>query len=64
MRYLIYCVDVPTPTKCDSMGEAINAACKLIRSGTVVLQIKGTDGFVMERGDIAFECLRRTEDGR
>jgi hypothetical protein len=46
------------------MGEAIDAACELIRDGTVVLQITGTDGLIMEGADIAFECLRRAEDRR
>jgi hypothetical protein len=45
------------------MGEAINAACKLIRGGTDVRQIKGTDGFIMDRSDIEIECSRRIEVG-
>jgi hypothetical protein len=64
MRYLIYGVTVPTPTKDDSMGRAINAACELIRGGTAVLKIEGSDGFLMESSNIAFECLRRTKDRR
>jgi hypothetical protein len=43
MRYLVYGVTVPTPTKDDSMGRAINAACELIRGGTAVLKIEGSD---------------------
>ena len=61
MAYVIFCVNAPIPTECDSMGEAINAACKLIQGGRVVTQIKGTDGFVMERSDIENECSRRIE---
>jgi hypothetical protein len=60
--YLIFCVNAPTPTRCDSMGEAINTACKLIRAGIEVRQIEGSNGFLMERNDIEFECLRRTAD--
>lgn len=44
------------------MGEAINTACKLIRAGIEVRQIEGSNGFLMERNDIEFECLRRTAD--
>ena len=43
----------------DSMGAAINAACKLIRDGATVWQINGPYGFMMERGDIETECDRR-----
>jgi len=41
------------------MAEAINTACKLMNNGTGVWQIKGSDGFVMERCDIEIECVRR-----
>jgi hypothetical protein len=37
-----------TPVKFDSMGQAINAACKLIGRGDIVWQIKGSEGFMME----------------
>jgi thiamine pyrophosphate-dependent acetolactate synthase large subunit-like protein len=43
----------------DSMGAAINAACKLIHDGATVWQINGPGGFMMERGDIETECVRR-----
>jgi hypothetical protein len=43
------------------MGAAINTACKLILAGNVIEQIKGADGFTMERGDIEIECLRRKD---
>jgi hypothetical protein len=46
------------------MGAAINTACKLIRDGTVVTHIRGSDGFTMERSDIETECLRRIDDTR
>lgn len=59
MEYLLFCANAPIPAKYGSMGAAIDAACKLIRGGTAVRQIKGTDGFVMERSDIEIECLRR-----
>jgi hypothetical protein len=49
------------PVKLDSLGEAINAACKLISRGAVVWQIKGAEGFMMERGDIEIEYWRRRE---
>jgi hypothetical protein len=62
VEYLIFCANAPLPTKYGSMGAAINAACTLIRSGTAVRRIKGTDGFVMERSDIEIECLRRIEN--
>jgi hypothetical protein len=69
--YLLYCIDVATrsekmpnlnpvvPVQSDSMGEAINAACTLIRDGVIVWKIKGPNGFMMERRDIETECLRR-----
>jgi hypothetical protein len=60
----IVCIDVPIPMKCDSMAAAINAACKLMNGGASVCQIKGSDGFIMERRDIEMECLRRREDNR
>jgi hypothetical protein len=44
----------------DDLGAAINAACKLIHSGTEVLRLTGSRGFVMERSDIESECYRRT----
>jgi hypothetical protein len=43
------------------MGAAINTACNLMKRGASVCQIKGSDGFVMERRDIEIECLRRGE---
>jgi hypothetical protein len=50
--------------KCDSMAAAIDTACKLMSGGASVFQIKGSDGFMMERHDIEIECLRRREDNR
>jgi hypothetical protein len=46
------------------MEAAINTACKLINDGASVCQIKGSDGFMMERRDIEIECLRRKKDNR
>jgi hypothetical protein len=69
--YLLFCADVATqsekmprvnsvvPVNCESMGEAINAACTLITDGVTVVKMKGPHGFVMERRDIETECLRR-----
>jgi hypothetical protein len=45
------------------MGIAINTACKLITDRAVVWQIKGSDGFVMERRDIEEEFARRQGEG-
>jgi hypothetical protein len=73
MSYSLFCTDAPTPSKrmpdhCrvvpvnpDSMGAAINEACKLIRDGVIVWKISGSDGFVMERSDIEIESLRRKQ---
>jgi hypothetical protein len=62
VTYSIFCTGVPVPAKCDSMGSAIETACKLINGGSIVSQIKGSDGFLMERSDIEYECLRRATD--
>lgn len=43
----------------NSIGAAISAACRLIDGGMTVWKIKGSDGFVMERGDIEIERFRR-----
>ena len=71
MTYSLLYTDVPTPSKgppdfrrmmpviSDSMGTSINAACALIRRGAVVWQIKGSEGFAMERSDIEAEYWRR-----
>jgi hypothetical protein len=48
-----------TPLEFDSMGEAIKAACKLIRQGNISWQIKGSEGFSMERTDIEIACRQR-----
>jgi hypothetical protein len=57
--YSIYCSDIFTPLKFDSMGASIEAACRMIQGGKVVLRIVGSEGFLMERGDIEEECSRR-----
>jgi hypothetical protein len=64
VTYSILRIAVPIPFKCDSMAAAIDTACKLMNGGTGVRQIKGSDGFMMERRDIEVECLRRKEENR
>ena len=64
MTYSIYCIGVPIPVKCDSLGVAIITACELMNGGASVCQIKGSDGFMMERRDIEIECLRRGKGSR
>ena len=43
----------------DSLGAAINAACRLIDAGVTVWKLLGAAGFRMERSDIEIERLRR-----
>jgi hypothetical protein len=43
------------------MAAARNTAFKLMNGGAKVCQIRGSDGFMMERRDIEIECLRRWE---
>jgi hypothetical protein len=64
VTYSIFCIGIPIPVKCDSLGAAIVTACKQMTTGVIVWQIKGSDGFVMERRDIEIECLRRGEGYR
>jgi hypothetical protein len=64
VTYSIFCNDAPFPVECDSMPAAISTACTLMNGGADVYQIKGSNGFVMERGDIEIECLRRREESR
>jgi hypothetical protein len=69
--YLLFCADLPAHSTTmrhlhpvvtvNSMGAAINTACKLITDGVIVWKIKGSDGFTMERSDIETERLRRQE---
>lgn len=61
VTYSIVCIDGAVAPKCDSPGTAIETACKLLKGGTNVRQIRGSDGFMMERRDIEIECLRRGE---
>jgi len=70
MSYSLFCTDAPTaskkmperyrlvPVDSNSLGAAIDTACRLIDDGVIVWKIKG-DGFVMERSDIETERLRR-----
>lgn len=57
--YSIYCSDSGTPVELDSMGASIEAACRMIQGGKIVLRVAGSEGFLMERGDIEEECSRR-----
>jgi hypothetical protein len=59
VSYTVFCIGVPIPVTCDSMAAAITTACKLMNDGAGVSQIKGSDGFVMDRQDIEIECARR-----
>lgn len=59
MTYSVFCTGELVPVKCESMGAAINLACELANKGAIVWQIRGSDGFKMERGDIELECSRR-----
>lgn len=76
VSYVLFCTDDPTPSErmpghcrtvpvdSDSVGAAINAACRLIADGVVVWKLKGSDGFTMERSDIEIEHSRRQEISR
>jgi hypothetical protein len=71
VSFVLLCTDSPSPSKkvpvrcrevavdSDSMGVAINAACRLIDGGVTVWKLLGATGFSMERSDIEVECLRR-----
>jgi hypothetical protein len=59
VSYAVFCFGVPVPVTCDSMAAAITTACRLMNEGAGVSQIKGSDGFVMDRQDIEIECTRR-----
>jgi hypothetical protein len=74
MTYSLYCTDPPSrsqrtpdlgqvaPIPAESMGNAITAACVLISRGSIVWQIRGSSGFMMERSDIEAECRRRKNE--
>ena len=64
MKFSVFCAELPTPVTFDSLGAAINAACKFAKEGAVVHGIKGTGGFAMERSDIEIECSRRMAPAR
>ncbi len=70
MAYSLFYTDVPLPpgrpdpgrmipASMESLSAARDAACKLIGGGAVVWQIKGTEGFLMERTDVEIEYSRR-----
>jgi hypothetical protein len=71
MTYCIFCTYEPASSDkkqalrhaetefANSMGAIIDRACTLVRAGTIVWQISGSDGFLMERSDIEDECERR-----
>lgn len=62
--YSVYCSDSLNPVKFDSLGASIEAACRLIQGGKIILWVVGSEGFLMERGDIEEECLRRASNAR
>ncbi len=64
MTFSVFCAELPTPVTFDSLGAAINAACKFAKEGAIVYEIKGVGGFAMERRDIEIECLRRKAPAR
>jgi hypothetical protein len=76
VSYVLFCTDDPTPpqrmpghfrtvsVESDSVGAAINAACRLIADGVIVWKLKGSEGFTMERSDIEIEHSRRQEMSR
>lgn len=45
---------------CESLTAAIQTACSLLKRGTAVHQITGSDGFVMEQRDVEVEFARRS----
>ena len=71
MTYSLFCTDAVTPSEkmpgayrvvpvdSDSLGAAINAACRLIDGGATVWKLLSATGFRMERSDIEIERLRR-----
>jgi hypothetical protein len=71
VAYELFCTDTPpsakrmperyrvVPVDSDSLGAAINAACRLIDDGVTVWKLLGSAGFRMERSDIEAERLRR-----
>ncbi len=64
MTFSVFCAERPTPVTFDSVGAAINAACKFANEGAMVPGIKGAGGFAMERSDIEIECSRRKSPAR
>jgi hypothetical protein len=72
MTYWLFYVDGATSTEQNSdidrlsrlefqsMGETIDAGCKLITIGCVVWRIESQRGFVMERSDVECERVRRS----
>jgi hypothetical protein len=64
MTFSVFCAELSAPVTFDSLGAAINAACKFTKEGAIVYEIKGVGGFAMERSDIEIECLRRNAGTR
>ena len=62
MTCLVFSGVPPTSSVCDSIGSAIETACRLIQGGAIVWEIKGSNGFIMERSDIEFEYRRRVAE--
>jgi hypothetical protein len=50
-----------TPLRFNTLGEAITAACHLLKNGDHAWRIESPSGFVMEETDIEVECLRRKQ---
>jgi hypothetical protein len=64
VTFSVFCAELPTPVTFDSLGAAINAACKFAMEGAIVYEIRGAAGFAMERSDIEIECSRRKAAAR
>ena len=47
MTFSVCCAEVPTPVTFDSLGAAINAACKFAKEGGIVYEIKGAGEFAI-----------------
>jgi hypothetical protein len=71
VAYSLFCTDAPIPSRkmpdrcrvvpidSNSLGDAIDEACRLMSDGIIVWKLVGSDGFRMERSDFETEHLRR-----
>jgi hypothetical protein len=64
VAYFVFGSESSEPVRFDTLGAAITEACKRLGSGDGVLRIKGSDGLVMERPDVAIECERRRAESK